>query len=170
MDGEPECKLAEGFSVWEKAYAQLSFLLMGIVGTVGIVISDWPWVLPYIVIYWYGIPCIVMRFLVCPRCPHLHEYGDCLQAPVSLTRWLSGERKDTPLSKFEKLLFYGIFILIPFYPLYWLMSNTVLLMTFVVGAVAWYLGQYVRFCRRCRVSSCPFNRVRLTPRVSKVGT
>jgi hypothetical protein len=93
MSREPKCALAEGFSVWEKAWAQVSFLVMGIVGTVAIVLTDWPWVFPYVVIYWYGVPGIVMRHLLCPRCPHLHVYGDCLQAPTNLTRWLIKEEK-----------------------------------------------------------------------------
>jgi hypothetical protein len=166
MNREPECTLAEGFSVWEKAWAQLSFAAMGVLGTVGIVLTDWPWVLPYIVIYWYGVPGIVMRHIVCPRCPHLHVYGDCLQAPASLTRWLSKERKATSLTSFEKFLFYGIFILIPVYPLFWLVSYMGLLVGFVVAAGAWYSGQFLHFCRQCRVYDCPFNRVPLTRRAS----
>ena len=168
MNRERECTLAEGFSFWEKAWAQASFLVMGIVGTVGIVIEDWPWVFPYIVIYWYGIPGIVMRHLVCPRCPHLHVYGDCLQAPASLTRWLVKKRKATPLSNLEKSLFYGVFILIPIYPLFWLVSHIGLLVAFVIAAGAWYSGQFLHFCRRCRVYSCPFNRVPSTRQASSV--
>jgi hypothetical protein len=166
MDRQPECQLAEGFSVWEKAYAQLSFLIMGIVGTTGIILTDWPWVLPYVAVYWYGIPGVVMRHLVCPRCPHLHEYGDCLQAPVILTRWLGKHRKHTQLSRLEKSLFYAIFILVPTYPLYWLLPHRALLVVFMIAAGAWYSGQYLRFCRRCRVFRCPFNRVPLTRRAT----
>ena len=168
MNREPECPLAEGFSVWEKAWAQLSFFGMGIPGTVGIVLTDWPWVFPYIVIFWYGIPGIIMRHLNCPRCPHLHVYGDCLQAPVSLTRWLVKGRKATPFSNLEKSLFYGIFILIPTYPLFWLVSHIGLLVVFVIAAVAWYSGQLLYFCKRCRVYACPFNRVPLTRQSSSV--
>jgi hypothetical protein len=168
MNREPECTLAEGFSVWEKAWAQLSFLTMGILGTVGIVIEDWPWVVPYIAIYWYGIPGIIMRHLNCPRCPHLHVYGDCLQAPARLTRWLVKERKTTPFSNLEKSLFLVIFILIPTYPLFWLAAHTGLLVAFVAAAGAWYLGQFLHFCRKCRVYDCPFNRVPLTRRADSV--
>jgi hypothetical protein len=160
------CVLAEGFSLWEKAYAQLSFWVMGIAGTIGIILADWPWVLPYIGIFWFGVPGIVMRHLVCPRCPHLYEYGDCLQAPVSLTRWLVKKRKPTPLSRWEKLLFYTIFLLLPIYPVFWLVSNRILLVAFVIGVGMWYSGQFLYFCRRCRVSDCPFNRVASTPQRS----
>jgi hypothetical protein len=154
--------------MWEKAYAQLSFWAMGIAGTVGIVIADWPWVLPYIAIYWYGIPGIVMRHIVCPRCPHLHEYGDCLQAPVSVTRRLMKKRKTTPCSRSEKLLFCTVFLLIPTYPVFWLLSNTILLVAFVIGAGMWYSGQFLYFCRRCRVTDCPFNRVTSTLLMNRV--
>jgi hypothetical protein len=163
---ETECPLAQGFSVLEKAYAQVSFAVIGVAGTLGIVIADWPWVLPYLVIYWYGVPGIVMRHLVCPRCPHLHVYGDCLQAPASITRWLIKERRTSPLSTTEKLLFYAVFGLIPTYPLFWLVSNKILLGAFLIGVGAWYSGQFLYFCKRCRVYDCPFNRVSPTRRAT----
>ncbi len=169
MDREPECKLAEGFSIWEKAWAQVSFFVMGIAGTVGIVLVDWPWALPYCVICWYGIAGVIMRHTNCPRCPHLHVYGDCVQAPPSFTRWLIKERKHSPMSGSEKTLFWLIFVLIPTYPLYWLVSYPVLLVPFVIGVVAWYSGQYLHLCRRCRVFSCPFNRVPLAQQSEAAG-
>ena len=165
MNQETECTLAEGFSVWEKVWAQLSFWVMGVAGTIGIVLADWPWVFPYIVICWYGIPGIIMRHLNCPRCPHLHVHGDCLQAPASLTKWLIKKRKATPFSNSERFLFLAIFVLLPTYPLFWLVSHTGLLVVFVIAATAWYLGQYLHFCKRCRVYGCPFNRVPLTRQV-----
>ncbi len=168
MNREPKCTLAEGFSIWEKAWAQLSFWAIGILGTIGIVIENWPWVFPYIVIYWYGIPGIVMRHLNCPRCRHLHVYGDCVQAPASLTRWLIKKRKATPFSNFEKSLFLLILVLIPTYPLVWLVSHVALLAPFVIAAAAWYGGQFLHFCKQCRVYSCPFNRVPLTRQESGV--
>ena len=158
MSDNTECSLAEGFSLREKIYAQFSFFAMSIIGTVGIVIVDWPWILTYILINWYGIPGIVMRHLSCPRCPHLHEYGDCLQFPVKGTRWIVKKRKTAPFSVLEKFLFYSIFILIPAYPIYWLLSNRPLLIAFLIAAGMWYSGQFLHFCRRCRVSGCPFNR------------
>ena len=159
MNDNIKCSLAEGFSIWEKIWAQFSFIAMGIIGTVGIAIVDWRWALIYFILFWYGIMGIVMRHLVCPRCPHLHDYNDCLQAPKKLTFWLVKKRKTTPLSAFEKFLFYTYFILIPIYPIYWLISNTILLMLFLFMVVMWYSGQFLYFCKRCRVYDCPFNRV-----------
>lgn len=161
MDDSIKCSLAEGFSLGEKVSAQVSFIAMGFIGTVGILLEDWPWILPYILIYWYGIPGIIMRHTNCPRCPHLHEYGDCLQAPVRITRWLAKGRKTTPFSTLERTLFYTIFILIPAYPIYWLLPSKALLITFLVTAGMWYGGQFLYFCKRCRVHECPFNQVPL---------
>ena len=155
--------LACGFTLREKLYAQTSFLAMGILGTIGIILDDWVWVIPYVAIYWYGIPGIVMRHLTCPRCPHLHVYRDCLQAPPTLSLWLVKRRKAHPFSPFERYLFYSIFLLIPVYPIYWLSSNTVLLVPFLLAAAMWYSGQFLHFCTRCRTRDCPFNRAIVPP-------
>lgn len=159
MNDNINCSLAEGFRLWEKIYAQSSFIIMGVLGTIGIIVEDWIWVFPYIFIYWYGVPGIIMRHLVCPRCPHLHEYGNCLQAPKIITKWLIKKLKTNPLSVVEKFLFYLIFIIIPAYPIYWLLSKKLLLIIFLISAVMWYSGQFFYFCKRCRVYDCPFNRV-----------
>ena len=69
------------------------------------------------------------------------------------------ERKTSPFSTTEKWTFWLIFILIPVYPLYWLLSQPILLAVFLLSATMWYLGQWLYFCKRCRVGQCPFNRV-----------
>ncbi len=166
MKGAPRCPLARGFSLPEKLYAQTSFIAMGVLGSVGILLEDPIWIAPYILIYWYGIPGIVMRHLNCPRCPHLHEFGDCLQFPPSLTMALVRRRKVHPFGKLEKGTFYAIFLLIPAYPIFWLLSNGPLLVGFLSMAALWYAGQLLYFCRRCRVFSCPFNRAAASYRVS----
>jgi hypothetical protein len=164
MKGRSECRLADGFSVWEKMYAQFSFFAVGIIGTVGILLVDWRWAPLYVFIYVYGILGIVMRHLTCPRCPHLHVYKDCLQFPTAITRRLVKERKTTSFSAPEKSLFCAIFILIATLPVYWLLSNPILLGGFLIAASMWYLGQFLYFCKRCRVSECPFNRAKASSR------
>lgn len=156
---DERCFLAGKFKLWEKIYAQVCFFGIGIIGTVGIILVDWFWVFPYIFIIWYGIPGIVQRHLVCPRCPHLHEYGDCIQLHPSITKRLIKKRKTGPFTALEKFLFYTIFILIPIYPIYWLLRNKLLLVGFIICAIGWYSGQFFYFCKRCRVKVCPFNRV-----------
>ena len=44
MKDSINCSLAEGFSLWEKIYAQVSFIGMGFLGTIGIILTDWVWV------------------------------------------------------------------------------------------------------------------------------
>lgn len=158
MNDKTQCSLSNGFKLWEKIYAQTTFIGMGIIGTVAIVIVDWRWIPPYFFIYFYGIFGIVMRHLACPRCPHLYIHGDCLQAPPKIARWLIKKQKINPFSALEKLLWYMIFVLIPTYPIYWLLSNRILLVVFLIFTGAWYLGQFLYFCKRCRVKECPFNR------------
>jgi hypothetical protein len=48
--------------------------------------------------------------------------------------------------------------LITFFPIYWLKDNTIALTGFIVFGGMWYSGQFFYFCKRCRVTSCPFNR------------
>jgi len=158
MTDTSECTLANGFSLGEKLWAQGSFIGMGVFATVSIALVEWRWIPAYLAIYAYGIMGVVMRHLVCPRCPHLHVYNDCLQAPLPITKWLVKGQKTTPFSAVEKLLFSTIFLLIPTFPLYWLTSNPLLLVGFVLSAAMWYGGQFFYFCKRCRVEQCPFNR------------
>ena len=99
MSDNHNCSLAEGFNLWEKIYAQFSFIAMSVIGTAGIVIEDWPWILPYIFINWYGLPGIVMRHLVCPRCPHLYKYGDCLQLSKEISRLIHDKQDLSRLNK-----------------------------------------------------------------------
>jgi hypothetical protein len=154
------CELSRGFSVGERIYAQLTFGTMLAAGTVGLALADWRWLLPYLVLTTYGILGVVMRHQTCPRCPHLHVYGDCLQFPPTWAKQLVKARKTTPFSAAERWTFYAIFLLIPAYPLYWLRSEPGLLAVFAVSASMWYLGQWLCLCKRCRVSACPFNRIR----------
>ena len=154
------CALADGFGLPSKLYAQVSFHGMAIVGVIAIARADWPWLLPYLVLYGYGVPGIVMRHIVCPRCPHLFLHDDCLQFPPKLTRWLVKRPQATPMPAAQVGAFSLIFLLLPTYPIYWLFRQPFLLIVFAICAVAWYLGQWLYFCKRCRTTTCPFNRTR----------
>jgi hypothetical protein len=155
-----ECIFSNGFSLKEKIYAQTTFLGMIITGTAGIIHADWIFVFPYIFFAWYAIPGIIQRHIVCPRCPHLYEHGDCLQLHPVLTRRFVKKQKGPKISMTEKTIFWIIFILIPVYPIYWLNFNKAYLIIFILLTGLWYGGQALYFCKRCRVTDCPFNRVR----------
>ena len=157
-----KCTLAKGFNIKEKLFAQVSFFGILITGTVGIVLVDSIFVIPYVLISWYGVPGIIQRYIVCPRCPHLHQSGDCLQLSPKLTRLLIKKQKGPQFSHWEKAVFLFIFILIPTYPLYWLIETRILLALFIFFTSMWYSGQIFYFCKRCRVHDCPFNRNRIS--------
>lgn len=158
MNQPGQCTLADAFSFWQKAYAQVTFFTFTIAASIGIARADWPWLIPYALVCWYGVPGIVMRHLSCPRCAHLHRYGDCLQLPARWAAWLVKAPKATPFSRTEWWAFHFIFAFLPLYPIYWLLGQPVLLAVFAASAVLWYLGQWLYFCKRCRVDACPYNR------------
>jgi hypothetical protein len=157
--GPTNCTLAEGFGVREKLYAQLTFQVMAFAGIIGIARVSWVWAVPYAVLYGYLLPGVVMRHLLCPRCPHLHVYNDCLQFPPSWAKRLVKRRKATRLTRREKWVVAVILVPFPTYPLPWLRTQPLLLVVFAVSALAWHLRQRLSFCVRCRITSCPFNRV-----------
>jgi hypothetical protein len=153
------CTLATGFSLREKLYAQATFQVTVLTGIIGIVRADPVWVVPYVVLYGYLLPGVVMRHLLCTRCPHLHVYYDCLQFPPSWARRLVKRRKATRLSVRERWLVAVVMVAFVVYPLLWLRSQPLLFAVFATSALSWYLGQRLSFCRRCRSTSCPFNQV-----------
>jgi hypothetical protein len=157
MVDKKKCSLAKGFSIYEKMYAQVSFFAFCIIGFYGIYIQDWRWSVVYLIIC-TSVPLIVQRYLVCPRCPHLYEYGDCLQLHPKLTRLLIKKQIASPMNRLEKSVWILIFILLPVFPIYWLVLNKALLIAFLLACGIWYGGQFFYFCKRCRVYSCPLNR------------
>jgi hypothetical protein len=148
------------FTIGEQIYAQVTFHLWWLSGFIGIFLQNPMWAIPYMFIVAYGILGVVQRHLTCPRCPHLHEYGSCLQLHPGLSKLLIKEKKNYPFSRNEKILFVSIFLLITIYPIYWLMNNNIALAGYVLFGSMWYSGQLLFFCKRCRIPSCPFNRAK----------
>lgn len=160
MDGgKNRDRLACSFSLGEQIYAQTTFHAWWISGFIAIALQSWIWAAVYFVIVAYGILGIVQRHLTCPRCPHLHEYGSCLQLHPRISRSLIKAKKSHPFSLTEKTIFVVVFLLITLFPVYWLMAQKMALAGFVIFGSMWYLGQFLYFCKHCRVFSCPFNRV-----------
>ena len=152
--------LACDFSLNEQIYAQITFHGFWISGFLGIALQNWKWAMLYLLIVVYGILGIVQRHLNCPRCPHLYEHGACLQLHPRITKLLIKEKKNIPFSLDEKILFISIFVLITIFPIYWLRNNNMALAGFILFGSMWYLGQFLYFCKRCRIPSCPFNRTK----------
>jgi len=152
--------LACDFSIGEQIYAQVTFHGWWISGFIAIALQNWIWATLYFLIVAYGILGIIQRYLTCPRCPHLYEHGSCLQLHPNISKLVIKEKKNYPFSLNEKILFVSVFVLITIFPVYWLVSNHIALAGFILFGSMWYLGQFLYFCKRCRVFSCPFNRVK----------
>lgn len=162
MTDHNSCKLANGFSIGEKIFAQLTFNLFWIIGFIAIWQDNIYGALAYAAIVLFGIFGVVMRHLVCPRCPHLYKFGDCLQAPPALSKWLVKRPTSAPMNKGQQALFLVVFLAITFFPQYWLWGKPFYFALFWIFCGAWYAGQLWHFCKHCRVSSCPLNRTGVT--------
>ncbi len=157
--------LACDFSLYQQIYAQITFHGWWISGFLAIAVQNSIWAMLYLFIVAYGILGIIQRHLTCPRCPHLYEHGACLQLPPKITKALIKERKNIPFSPNEKKLFISVFLLITIFPIYWLKNYNMALIGFILFGSMWYLGQFFYFCKRCRIPSCPFNRVKKAAQV-----
>ena len=159
---EYNCRLADGFSVGEKIFAQLTFNAYWITGCIAIWQDSVFWSLVYAAMVAVGIFGLIVRHLVCPRCPHLYKYNDCLQAPKSWVKAIVKQPTNAPMTKGQKTVGAIALLLISFFPLIWLWDKPYYLAIFLVLCGAWWAGQVYHFCKHCRVASCPFNRTGIT--------
>ena len=151
------CKSVCGFSKKEKLYAQLSFHGGIIIGTYGLLQHNTVLALAYFLYSYIGI-LMLMRYTVCPRCPHLHVAGDCLQlSPVLTKRIISSSRKG-PLNIYEKILFVSVLYGILIIPIYWVASDLRILIPFLILYGGLLLSLYFYFCKNCRNTVCIQNR------------
>ncbi len=151
------CESICKFSIKEKLYAQLSFNGGVIIGAYGLLQHSNTLAVIYLLYSYVGI-LLLMRYTVCPRCPHLHVAGDCLQLHPSLTKRIIAPNRKGPLNIYEKLLFvivlYGILII----PIYWIASNLVILILFLLFYGGMLLSLWFYFCRDCKNTICIQNR------------
>ena len=151
------CQSLCTFSLKEKLYAQLSFNGGVIIGAYGLLQHSKTLAVLYLLYSYVGI-FLLMRYTVCPRCPHLKIAGDCLQLHPSLTKRIISKNRTGPLNLNEKLLFvivlYGILIM----PIYWIASNPVVLTLFLLFYGGLLLSLRLYFCRECRNTICIQNR------------
>ena len=145
------------FTLREKIYAQFTFNAGVLTGAYGLFLKNKILAFFYLLYAYVGI-FLLMRYTVCPRCPHLHEANDCVQLHPSLTKIIVSPKRKGPLTIFEKILFimvlYGILIL----PIYWIYSNTIILVLFLLFYGGQLLGLHLHFCRNCQNRSCLQNR------------
>lgn len=145
------------FTLKEKIYAQFTFNAGVLTGAYGLFLNNTILGISYLLYSYIGIV-LLMRYTVCPRCPHLHVANDCVQLHPSITKIIISPKRKGPLNIFEKILFimvlYGILIL----PIYWIYSNTIILVLFLLFYGGQLLGLHLHFCRDCQNRSCIQNR------------
>ena len=145
------------FTLKEKIYAQFTFNAGVLTGAYGLFLNNTILGISYLLYSYIGIV-LLMRYTVCPRCPHLHVANDCVQLHPSITKIIISPKRKGPLNIFEKILFimvlYGILII----PIYWIYSNTIILVLFLLFYGGQLLGLHLHFCRDCQNRSCIQNR------------
>lgn len=153
----PNCISA--FTIKEKLFAQLTYNAGVIVAAYGLFLNHPSWAVAYLLYAYIGI-LLVVRYTICPRCPHLNIANDCLQLPASIMKRIISSKRKGPLSYPEKILLpivlYGTFIL----PLYWISSNRYILVMFILLFGGHLLGLHLHFCRNCENVNCIQNQKR----------
>jgi hypothetical protein len=146
------------FSLKEKMFAQLTFHGGVLTGVFGLYLESPPLGVAYFLYAYIGILSL-MRYTVCPRCPHLHVVNDCVQLPAPLVKIIISSKREGPLSLFENVHFvavlYGILVL----PIYWLASNVMILTLFLLLYGGTILGLRLHFCPKCQNRVCIHSRV-----------
>jgi len=148
----PECKSLH-FTTTEKIVAAIPFSTSIIIGAYGLWQISWMLTVAYL-FFAYGGILLMMRYTICPRCPHLLEGNDCLNLPPAIAKKIIASNRKGTLNFHENLLHkmvkYGILLI----PIYWLMPNFYLLIPFVV---TYFVGQAIftfYFCKHCKNTYC----------------
>ena len=84
MDNDNK-ELIGKFSFLEKLYAYSTFNIGIFIAAYGLFIQNKTLAVIYLFYSYIGI-FLLMRYTVCPRCPHLLEANDCLNLPASITK------------------------------------------------------------------------------------
>ena len=155
MKNTTECKNLK-FTFIEKLVSQITFHGGIIIGTYGLYNFNKVYSLAYLLFSYIGI-ILFMRYTVCPRCPHILYGNDCVQLNPKFTRLIISNRKG-PLNVFEKVLFFTVLYGILVIPIYGLLANKVILISFIItyGSCLLYLNFHL--CKNCQNSVCKQNR------------
>jgi hypothetical protein len=148
----------DSFTLWEKFSVQFSLFTGIAVAAYGLCLSNINLGIAYL-LYVFITYFLLMRYTVCPRCPHLLIADDCLQLPTRLTKIIISTKRNGPLNRFEKIIFnlawYGSLLI----PIYWLLSKPIILVAFIIlyggGGL---LHTKFRFCSKCANKICMKNR------------
>ncbi len=145
------------FTFGEKLYAQITFNAGVAVAAYGLYQTHPGLGIAYLAFAFTGI-LLLVRYTVCPRCPHLHMANDCVQVPAPFMKKIISSKRSGPLNRYEKILFVGVLYGIFFLPLYWLSFQPMILALFTALYGGHLLGLRLHFCRHCQNTACIQNR------------
>jgi hypothetical protein len=152
MNGENETSIQK-FTLKEKVFAQFTYNSGVWFAACGLYLSNPLLGIAYLIGAYLGI-FLLVRYTICPRCPHLHAADDCANLSASIMKKIVSMKRVGPLNTFEKGLFiivlYGTFA----FPIYWLSSNIPFLVAFVLLYGGHLLSLKMHFCRSCKNTSC----------------
>lgn len=147
------------FTFKEKLFAQFTYNIAVMIAVYGLYLNNKSLGIGYLIGAYIGIV-LLIRYTICPRCPHLHVANDCVNLPAPIMKKIVSPNRKGTLNIFEKSLFiivlYGTFIL----PIYWLSSNIIILIAFIILYGGHLLSLRVHFCKNCANKSCIQNRGR----------
>ena len=153
------------FTLWEIFSVQFSFIAGITAATYGLSLSNINLGIAYL-LYVLITYLLLVRYTVCPRCPHLLVADDCLQLPTRLTKIIISTKRNGPLNRYEIIIFnlawYGSLLI----PIYWLLSKPIILVAFIVlygGGVL--LRTKLHFCSKCENKVCTKNRNKYALRI-----
>jgi hypothetical protein len=145
--------LISKFTLKEKVFAQLTYNSGVLVAAYGLYLSHPGLGLGYLIGAYLGI-FLLVRYTICPRCPHLHAANDCVNLSASIMKKIVSTRRRGPLNTFEKNLFAGVLYGTFIFPIFWLSSKPMLMLAFVILYGGHLLSLKMHFCKHCGNKSC----------------
>jgi hypothetical protein len=141
------------FTFREKFFAQFTYNAGVMIAAYGLYLKNASFGIGYLIGSYVGI-LLLIRYTICPRCPHLHVVNDCVNLPAPIMKKIISPKRNGSLSIYEKSLFiivlYGTFIV----PIYWLSSNFVVLAAFLILYGGHLLSLRLHFCKNCENKDC----------------
>lgn len=156
--GNEECSLHKGFSLKERIIMQIGWNGFMLIGIYAIYKQSPLWALAYVAYIIIGFAFIVMPML-CAYCPYPYQYSTCLFMPAGILRKFypyRGAQTSLAGRTASGIIMVGAVLI----PNYWLFRDIPLFFLFWLFALPTLLALPLHYCKQCRHSGCPANRVK----------
>lgn len=140
-DQSPGCDKVPGFGFWEKFSIRTAFYAAIALGAWGAWTTPGPGIGPVsgpvlavlYVAYALGSYTLLIRYSVCPRCPHLAEADDCVFVPAPAAKAIVDKRRTGKLRPLELAVAVAAGSGTALLPLLWLPGRAALLAAFAAA-------------------------------------